>query len=221
MKNSRPDLIIFDCDGVLVDSEPLVNRLYAEMLAEAGHVVDYEQSLHEFAGAAMSTRLEVLSPRLGWAPPADFAAQFMARQEALFARELKPVPGITQILAQLDTPCCVASNGARAEIVFRLETCGLQSFFGDRIFSGVEMPRPKPWPDVYLAAAAAFTAQPARCLVVEDSVTGVTAAVRAGMFVLGHAAHSKAQDLRAAGAALTFTDMQDLPELLARGLSEA
>jgi HAD superfamily hydrolase (TIGR01509 family) len=207
------DLLIFDCDGVLVDSEPLVNQIYADMLAELGYAVDYEESLHEFAGAAMSTRLQVLSQRLGWSPSPDFASQFAARQSVVFTEKLRPVTGIDMLIAGLSTPFCVASNGNREEIVFRLQTCGLLHHFQNAIFSGTETPRPKPYPDVFLAAATAFNVEPRRCVVIEDSLTGVTAAVRAGMHVFGHAVHTSASDLRDAGA-VPFTSMRELAGLL-------
>ncbi|HSD37706.1 MAG TPA: HAD family phosphatase [Rhodocyclaceae bacterium] len=209
------DLLIFDCDGVLVDSEPLVNQIYADMLAELGYAVDYEESLHEFAGAAMSTRLRVLSQRLGWSPSPDFANQFTARQTAVFAEKLRPVAGINKVITGLSTPFCVASNGNREEIVFRLQTCGLLHHFQNAIFSGTETPRPKPYPDVFLAAANAFNVEPQRCVVIEDSVTGVTAAIRAGMRVFGHAVHTSAAHLSDAGAT-PFASMSELAALLQR-----
>ncbi len=108
---------------------------------------------------------------------------------------------------------CVASNGSREEIVFRLKVAGLIERFGDAIFSGTEVPHPKPAPDVYLAAAQAFQTPPARCVVIEDSILGVTAGVRAGMTVYGHATFNSAESLQAAGA-IPFANMLELKMIL-------
>ena len=177
------DLVIFDCDGVLVDSEPLVNRVYVEMLGELGYTLDYSACLSEFAGAAMTTRLQAFTDRFGWVAPPEFPALFQERLYEAMTRELRPVVGVKDALSCTSGSRCVASNGNRGEIVFRLNTCDLMSHFGDAIFSGTEVSRPKPYPDVFLAAAAAFGVAPSRCAVIEDSLTGVQAAVRAGMNV--------------------------------------
>lgn len=207
------DLLIFDCDGVLVDSEPLVNRLYVEMLGELGHVLDYEQSLSEFAGAAMTTRLQAFSQRLGWTASEEFPAKFEVRLYKAMAKELLPVAGVQDVLSNLQVLKCVASNGSLKEIAFRLHICGLAHYFGNALFSGTMVPRPKPYPDVFLAAAGAFGVVPSRCAVVEDSLTGVKAAVRAGMKVFGYSAHTKACELTGAGA-IAFASMDELPGLL-------
>ena len=215
--NTPPfDLVIFDCDGVLVDSEPLANRVFVEMLRESGHPVDTAEYQREFSGASIFHRLEVTSQKLNWTPRADFLPIFHERLSALTERELKPVPGVREVLESLTVPVCLASNGSRDEILLRLRIANLTGFFDGAIFSGLEVPQPKPAPDVYLAAAKAFNIPPARCVVIEDSLPGVTAAVRAGMKVYGHAVFTPRESLRRAGA-VPFETMSELRGLLSAG----
>jgi HAD superfamily hydrolase (TIGR01509 family) len=131
----------------------------------------------------------------------------------LTERELKPVPGIHALIESLSVPICIASNGSRDEILLRLRIADLIERFGNAIFSGLEVPHPKPAPDVYLAAARAFNVLPSRCIVIEDSIPGVTAAVRAGMKVYGHAAFTSSKSLRDAGA-IPFSNMMELKSIL-------
>lgn len=212
MNNTPFDLVIFDCDGVLVDSEPLANKVYVQMLSEHGFEVDHEEYLQKFAGAAIYSRLEVTAQQLNWTPPTDFYPVFNSRLSVVTKNELKPVPGIHELVASLTVPICIASNGSRSEVILRLKIANLTQYFGDAIFSGLEVARPKPAPDVYLAAAQAFNVPPARCVVIEDSVPGVTAAVRAGMKVYGHAAFTPGEILREAGA-IPFTNMMELKHM--------
>ncbi len=215
MNKTSYDLVIFDCDGVLVDSEPLANRVYVQMLAEYGFTVNREEYLRRFSGAAIFTRLEVTSKQLNWNPPTDFYPVFNKRLSSLTEKELKPVEGIHALVESLSTPMCIASNGGRSEVMLRLKIARLSQYFGEAVFSGLEVPHPKPAPDVYLAAANAFNVHPSRCIVIEDSVPGVTAAVRAGMKVYGHAACTPAETLRQAGA-IPFANMMELKKMLAQ-----
>ena len=216
MNNSTFDLVIFDCDGVLVNSEPLTNRVYVQMLGEYGHQVNTEEYLREFSGAVMYKRLEVTSQKLNWNPPSNFLSIFNERLSLLTESELTPVPGIHDLIDSLSVPICVASNGSREEILLRLRIAQLTERFGSAIYSGLEVAHPKPAPDVYLAAAKGFNVPPSRCIVIEDSVPGVTAAVRAGMKVYGHAAFTPSESLRKAGA-IPFANMMELKSTLARG----
>ena len=212
--NTTPfDLVIFDCDGVLVETEPLATQLFVQMFAEYGFQLSYEECLRKFAGAVISKRLEVTAQALNWTPPADFLSIFDQRIIPLTERELKTVPDIHALIESLSVPICVASNGSRDEITLRLKLAHLTQRFGSAIFSGVEVPHPKPAPDVFLAAAKAFNISPARCIVIEDSTLGVTAAVRAGMKVYGHAAVTSSEALREAGA-IPFANMLELKTLL-------
>ncbi len=212
------DLVIFDCDGVLVDSEPLANQVYVQMLGENGYHVEYEAYLREFSGAAVYKRLEVTSQRLNWTPPTEFLPEFFERLSVLSQKELKPVQGIHALIESLPVPVCVASNGARSEIELRLKLANLTEFFGSAIFSGLETAHPKPAPDVFLAAAKSFHVSPSRCIVIEDSIPGVTAGVRAGMQVYGHAAFTPGESLRAAGA-IPFANMLELKNILAQKIN--
>lgn len=212
--NTTPfDLVIFDCDGVLVETEPLATQLFVQMFAEYGFQLSYEECLRKFAGAVISKRLEVTAQALNWTPPADFLSIFDQRIIPLTERELKTVPNIHALIESLSVPICVASNGSRDEITLRLKLAHLTQRFGSAIFSGLEVPHPKPAPDVFLAAAKAFNISPARCIVIEDSTLGVTAAVRAGMKVYGHAAVTSSEALREAGA-IPFANMLELKTLL-------
>jgi HAD superfamily hydrolase (TIGR01509 family) len=207
------ELIIFDCDGVLVDSEPIVNRLFVEMLGELGYHLDYERTLRESSGGTMAMRMSSTQQRLGWQPPADFTAQFDRRLSAALQRELRPVPGVRALLADLLVPWCVASNGSHDDVRSRLDYAGLLAEFDPPAFSATEVAVGKPAPDLFLHAAARMTTRPDRCVVVEDSVPGVRAGVAAGMPVFGLARLTNPGDLREAGATV-FEDMSELPGLL-------
>ncbi|MCE9647733.1 MAG: HAD family hydrolase [Chloroflexi bacterium] len=213
MNNRSFDLVIFDCDGVLVNSEPLANQVYVQMLGDYGYQVNTEEYLREFSGVAITQRLAVTSQRLNWSPPENFHAVFNQRLATLTQRELQPVPGIHALIDSLTAPICVASNGSRSEIMLRLKIANLTDKFGDAIFSGLDVPHPKPAPDVFLAAARSFNIPPSRCIVVEDSLPGVTAAVRAGMKVYGHAALTPAWSLQETGA-IPFVNMFELKKIL-------
>jgi len=215
MNKNSFDLVIFDCDGVLVDSEPLANQVYVQMLAEYGFHVNHEEYLHKFSGVSIHNRLEVTSKQLSWTPPTDFYPLFNVRLAALSKQELKPVAGIHALIESLTVPICIASNGSRSEIMLRLKIAELTEQFEGAIFSGLEVPNAKPAPDVYLAAAQAFNVRPDRCIVVEDSIPGVTAGVRAGMKVYGHAACTDPCALQAAGA-ISFANMFELKNILAK-----
>ncbi|HEV8716949.1 MAG TPA: HAD family hydrolase [Candidatus Binatia bacterium] len=209
----RFDLIIFDCDGVLVDSEPLVNRVFVEMLGELGYRLDYEATLREFSGAVMSTRLAISQQRLGWSPPAGFTRDFERRLLEVMRRDLQAVPGIREALDRLRRPWCVVSNGTPNDMRFRLGLTGLLEAFEPYLCSASEVARPKPAPDVFLYAARAMGVSPERCAIIEDSVPGVHAGVEAGMAIFGFARLTSARRLQEAGA-WVFERMVDLPTML-------
>jgi HAD superfamily hydrolase (TIGR01509 family) len=210
-----PDLIIFDSDGVLVDSEPIINSVFVQMLAECGHSVDYDRTLREFSGATMADRLAATQQRLHWTPPQDFTASFDTRLAQALRRELRPVPGIRRVLDRLERPWCVASNGSHEDIKLRLRLAGVLERFQPPLFSAADVAHGKPAPDLFLHAAAAMGMAPDRCVVVEDSLRGVQAGVRAGMTVLGFARITDPDILREAGA-IVFDDVFSLPGLLER-----
>jgi len=207
------DLAIFDCDGVLVDSEPLANQVFVQLVRENGFEVDEPAYLKKFSGVTLPDRIRVTARELNWTPPSNFLDEFNTRLKTLTEEQLQPVQGIHALITSLSVPVCVASNGSREEIVLRLRLSKLTHFFGDALFSGLEVPNPKPAPDVYLVAAQSFGISPSRCIVIEDSIPGVTAAVRAGMRVYGHAALTPAAKLQEAGA-IPFENMLELKEML-------
>jgi HAD superfamily hydrolase (TIGR01509 family) len=201
------ELVIFDCDGVLVDSEPIANRVLAALLAREGLHLPEDEVMRRFVGRTKAGCIALAEEMLGRKLPASFGA---AWDEALFATlraELKPVEGIAALLAEMRLPYCVATNSSPERLHLALETTGLAPFFEGRAFSAVEVARPKPAPDLFLHAAQAMGAAPSRCVVVEDTPTGARAACAAGMAVLGFAAapHADAAGLRKEGATLVHT----------------
>ena len=209
-----PDLLIFDCDGVLVDSERLAHQVLLQMLAEAGITMSLQQAYDRFMGASTEKCVALLHDLLGAAPPADFMPRYADRCFTAFREGLSAVEGIPPLLDELTLPCCVASNGPRDKMRFTLGHTGLLPRFEGRLFSAQDVQRPKPAPDLFLHAARTLGAAPARCVVVEDSPTGVAAARAAGMTVYGYAAMTDPARLQAAGAHRVFHRMADLPALL-------
>lgn len=212
----RYDLIIFDNDGVLVDSEPISNRHLAGYLTELGHPTSYEDSIRDYMGSAMHRIHELVLERTGQRLPDDFDDVFHARVFAAFERELQPVAGVAGVLEKLaadGVPYCVASSGSHARIRVGHRTTGLDRWFTeDRIFSSEDVGRGKPAPDLFLYAAERMGVTPERCLVVEDSPLGVQAAVAAGMTVYGFTAMTPAAKLAAAHQ--LFSSMGELADLL-------
>ncbi|WP_333761509.1 HAD family hydrolase [Streptomyces sp. IBSBF 2390] len=212
----RYDLIIFDNDGVLVDSEPISNRLLATYLTELGHPTSYEESIRDYMGSAMHRIHELVLERTGRRLPDDFDDVFHARVFAAFERELQPVAGVGDVLEKLaadGVPYCVGSSGSHERIRVGHRTTGLDRWFTeDRVFSSQDVGRGKPEPDLFLYAARRMGVAPERCLVVEDSPLGVQAAVSAGMDVYGFTAMTPAS--RLAQADQLFADMGELADLL-------
>jgi HAD superfamily hydrolase (TIGR01509 family) len=212
----RYDLVIFDNDGVLVDSEPISNRLLAGYLTELGHPTSYEDSLRDYMGAAMHRVHDLVLERTGRKLPEDFDDVFHRRVFAAFAEDLEVVPGVVGLLEKLavdGVPYCVASSGSHERIRVGHRKTGLDRWFEDeRIFSSQDVGRGKPAPDLFLYAAERMGVAPERCVVVEDSPLGVRAAVAAGMDVYGFTAMTPAGKL--AGATRLFRDMGELAGLL-------
>ncbi|MEU2929683.1 HAD family hydrolase [Streptomyces sp. NPDC007251] len=212
----RYDLVIFDNDGVLVDSEPISNRHLAAYLTELGHPTSYEDSIRDYMGSAMHRIHELVLERTGQRLPDDFDDVFHARVFAAFERELQPVTGVAGVLEKLaadGVPYCVASSGSHARIRVGHRTTGLDRWFPEeRIFSSEDVGRGKPAPDLFLYAAQRMGVAPERCLVVEDSPLGVQAAVAAGMTVYGFTAMTPAEKL--ADADQLFSSMGELADLL-------
>jgi len=218
-----PDLVIFDCDGVLIDSEALSCGVVAEMLTEHGYPIDAHAAAARFAGLADREIAALVSQECGLAMPEDFAERVSARATLAFEGRLQAMPGAAAVLAGLPHRRCVASNSLPNRLARALEIAGLAVHFPPgALFSSAMVARGKPAPDLHLHAAAAMGAAPARCVVIEDSPTGVTAARVAGMAVIGFvgAGHiadrgAHADRLRAEGAARIAQRFEEIPEALA------
>jgi HAD superfamily hydrolase (TIGR01509 family) len=208
-------LVIFDCDGVLVDSEVITSRIFAKMLNDLGVPVTVEETFEKFVGRSMAQCLQMIAGMLGREVPQDFEQQYQLRITAALNSELKAVAGIAAALEAIRTPYCVASNGSREKMQTTLGITGLLPKFKDKMFSVSEVSRGKPYPDIFLYAASQFGVAPSACVVVEDTPTGVAAGVAAGMTVWGYCAHMPARRLIDAGAHRTFDRMSALPDLIA------
>ncbi|MEU1558759.1 HAD family hydrolase [Streptomyces scabiei] len=212
----RYDLVIFDNDGVLVDSEPISNRLLAEYLTELGHPTSYEDSIRDYMGSAMHRIQELVLERTGKKLPEDFDDVFHQRVFAGFERDLEPVPGVVTVLEKLvadGLPYCVASSGSHERIRVGHRTTGLDRWFGEGlVFSAQDVGRGKPAPDLFLHAAERMGVAPERCAVVEDSPLGVRAGLAAGMDVYGYTPMTPAGKMP--GAREYFSDMGELLDLL-------
>ncbi|MGH2969800.1 MAG: HAD family hydrolase [Solirubrobacteraceae bacterium] len=207
------ELVILDCDGVLVDSEPISNRILAERLTAIGLPTTVEQSMRDYMGRSWKSNLELIERRLGAPPPAGFAERYHGELFAAFERELRPVPGVAAALDRIALPQCVASSGAHDRIRAALRAGGLLERFDGRIFSAADVEHGKPAPDLFRHTARRMGAEPARCVVVEDSPAGARAGRAAGMTVLGYAELTAAGELEAEGA-LAFGSMAELPGLV-------
>ena len=209
------ELVIFDCDGVLVDSERIAVRVEAEFLAELGWPLSQAEIVERFMGRTTEHMDEAIEAQLGSRLPGDWRDQFQRRYREAFAAELVPVDGVLDALDQIAVPTCVASSGSHDKLRFTLGHTGLYERFEGRIFSGYEVANGKPAPDLFLHAAARMGAGPARCAVVEDSLYGVLAARAAGMRVFGYAGGLTPADRLEGEATVVFEDMRELPRLLA------
>jgi HAD superfamily hydrolase (TIGR01509 family) len=208
------DLIIFDCDGVLVDSEVLSCRCLSEALAPYGIRLELDEALQWFLGRNIAAVLQHYATQ-GRNLPQDFVPALRARVREAFQASLQPMPGIGAVLAGLKVPHCVASSSDLDRVCLSLALTGLARHFADRLFTSQMVARGKPAPDLFLHAAEKMRAAPARTLVIEDSVSGVTAARAAGMKVWGFVggSHYESRDggaiLRDAGADRVFCRMAD------------
>ena len=216
------DAILFDCDGVLVDSEPLTHGVLIELFGETGWHLTLEQCMARFVGKAVRDERAAIEANMGQPLTEAWMADFYARRNQALSAHLQPMAGAAMAVAalhqRLGGRIACASGADRAKVELQLRKVGMLEWFDGRIFSGQEMPRTKPAPDVYLAAAAALGVAPQRCVVVEDTVTGARAGLDAGAVVWGYApggpGHSSAEALRALGAVQVFSDMAQLPQLL-------
>lgn len=209
------ELVIFDCDGVLIDSERITNRVFAEMLAELGLQVTPEYMAEQFFGRSAAESVQRAEQLLGRPLPDGFEQRYGERSRAVLAREVTLMPGVDSMLDTVDLPGAIASNGLRIKMEVTLRATGLLPRFEGRWFCIDDVRHGKPAPDIYLHAARALGAEPRHCVVVEDSPTGIAAGLAAGMTVIGYAAHTPPGRLLAAGAHCVFDDMAQLPAVLA------
>lgn len=210
---ARFDLIIFDNDGVLVDSEPVANQVLASLLTEYGFPCTPAESIATFMGHSVPQVRAMVETRLGRSLPDDLEARYVERLFPTFERSLQPIPGIVDALRAIDQAVCVASSGTHQRIRLTLGATGLWDRFGGRVFSAQDVARGKPAPDLFLHAAASLGVDPRRCAVVEDSPAGVTAANAAEMTSFGFVRLVPAERLAHATGAV-FSDMRLLPGLL-------
>jgi HAD superfamily hydrolase (TIGR01509 family) len=214
-------LLIFDCDGVLVDSEVIAFDLLAKMLASLGKPLPLEDCRRRFMGRRTPEVLADIEQELGHPIPADAGVRMKALLFERLRRELKQIAGIKEVLGRVPRPICVASSSAPDRIALSLTVTGLAPFFGDHVFSAEQIAQGKPAPDLFLFAAKSMNVAPSDSIVIEDSPAGVLAARRAGMGIIGFAGASHAdawlaESLRAAGAETMLTRMADLPDALAQ-----
>jgi beta-phosphoglucomutase-like phosphatase (HAD superfamily) len=219
---ARFDAVLFDCDGVLVDSERITNGVLRDMLEELGWKLSPAECMRIFVGKAVKDERGLIEAQTGQPLTEDWMVRFRERRNVGLMQRLEPiahaVDAVASVHARYQGRIACASGADRFKVELQLDKCGLMTFFKGQIYSGHETPRSKPAPDVYLAAAAGLGVQPARCAVVEDTVTGVTAGVAAGCTVFGYcppeAGHGAPAALREAGATQIFTTMANLPVLL-------
>lgn len=221
----RFDAVLFDCDGVLVDSEAITNGTLREMLEDLGWKLTPRECMRIFLGKAVKDERALIEAKIGRPLTEEWFVQFRERRNERLIARVQPIPGAVDAVARISgqvqgrIACC--SGADRWKVEMQLAKCGLLPWFEGRIYSGHEMPRSKPAPDVYLAAMAPLGVPAARCAVIEDTITGVTAGVAAGATVFGYSpsegGHHSPAELRAAGAAFIFADMALLPELLCGG----
>jgi HAD superfamily hydrolase (TIGR01509 family) len=215
------DLIIFDCDGVLVDSEVISCRVHADVLTRYGYPITAEQVHQRFLGRSAYDATAEVEQELGRPLAEGYDLERRTTLLAELAATVEAMPHLHAALDAIGARICVASSAAHEKIFTTLSRVGLYARFAPNIFSGTQVRLGKPAPDLFLFAAGQMQASPARCLVIEDSVAGVAGALAAGMTVLGfhggsHCRPGTAETLRAAGASMTFDDMRQLPGLIGR-----
>ncbi|HWX06662.1 MAG TPA: HAD family hydrolase [Bradyrhizobium sp.] len=213
------DLVIFDCDGVLVDSEVISSRAHAETLTRHGYPITSDQVLDRFLGVSDREARLTVEAELGRHLPDDFEDQVKQATLRFYAGDLLGIAFVGEAIESIGLPTCVASSGTPEKIRHGLSCAGLYDRLAPHIFSATQVKRGKPAPDLFLFAAEQMRVSPQRCIVIEDSVPGITGARAAGMTVLGfhggsHCRPGYADTLRAAGAQVTFDDMRQLPGLI-------
>ena len=206
--------VMFDCDGVLVDSEPLITRILVRMGNALGGELTFAEGLRLFRGAQLDLCARRISDHLGRDVTAEITAEYHRCSADVFRDELTAVDGAGELTRSLTVPACVVSNSSREKIILSLEVTGLLQHFDDRVYSACDLSRWKPEPDIYLHAAERLGVDPGRCIAIEDSATGVRSAARAGMAVIGFGSRGLAAELRRSGARWTCPTMNEVSELV-------
>jgi HAD superfamily hydrolase (TIGR01509 family) len=214
-------LLIFDCDGVLVDSEVLAHDTLREMMASLGRPMTMDEAVREFAGGSLADTVATVGRLLGRPLPPDIGEHFGQLLLERFRRELKPMPGVRDAILALPFSRAVASSSTPERLRLSLEVTRLAPLFGEHVFSAVQVARGKPAPDLYLLTARTLGEPPERCIVIEDTTRGVAAGHAAGARVIGfagggHATPALAEDLARAGAEVVITAMGELPAVVRR-----
>jgi HAD superfamily hydrolase (TIGR01509 family) len=217
--NNNFDLIIFDCDGVLVDSEVISCRVHADVLTRHGYPITAEQVYRRFLGRSAYDATREIEREIGRPLAESYELERRTALLAELAATVEAIPHLHETLDSIGARICVASSATHEKIFTSLSRVGLYQRFAPNIFSGTQVRFGKPAPDLFLFAAAQMQVTVARCLVIEDSVPGITGAIAAGMTAFGfhggsHCRAGTAGTLRAAGAAVTFADMRQLPEMI-------
>lgn len=212
----RIELVIFDCDGVIADSELISASVLIEQLAETGLTVSREDVRREFLGRSFPTVARVIREQFGHPLPEDFEAEYRHRLLLRFETDLRPTPGFPKMLRGLDRPCCVATSSSPPRVTRSLQLLGLSEFFGNNVFTASQVTQGKPAPDLFLFAAARMGATPPATLVVEDSLPGLQAAKAAGMKLLAYrgGAHLRETAPETPPGITGFDNWADFPHLL-------
>jgi len=212
---ARFDLVIFDCDGVVVDSERVSHDVFGAFMRSLGVHLSEAEMFERFLGRRLVECLAVVEELTGRPVPADALERYKADRDRVLREQVQPIEGVREVLEGLTIPYCIASSGDHDKMKITLGATRLLPLFEGRLFSATEVPRGKPAPDVFLYAARRMGASPERTAVIEDSLNGVLAGCAAGMTVFGFAGLTPPAKLVDAGAAATFTHMRELPALLA------
>lgn len=211
----RPDLFIFDCDGVLIDSEIIASRIEAQVANELGHPITAQEICEKYMGMPHRILWEAIFQELQRPMPNDFMKIQRQRLIDAFQSELKPIDKVSKVLEEIGRQKCVASSTNKTQLIENLKTTNLYHFFGEAIFSVSEVEKPKPHPDIFLYSAKKMGFKPKDCLVIEDSVPGVCAAISAGMNVIGflggaHITHNHGNALLENGAIAVFENFEEI-----------
>lgn len=224
MTRPKFSAVLFDCDGVLVDSESITNSVLREMLIELGWNISQEECISIFIGKALKDQWEPILVHTGVRIDEQWIAEFRQRRDVALRKNLQAIPGVLDAVKRISTlygdKLACATGADRAKVEMQLSITEIAPFFGNQVYSGMEYAQSKPAPDVYLAAASGLSVDPRQAAVVEDTVTGVSAGVTAGATVFGYCPggpiSSTKEELLAAGATEVFTSMDQLPGLLSR-----